>query len=139
MSEIQMSDIQHYIDIAKGILSILTSLGVIGGGIFVFVRWILKQNQQTDEIEANDKHIGAVEEKCETHIVEVEKECVEKIKDLKTETDERLNSIQTEQTIICYGVLAALKGLSEQGCNGPVTDAINMLEKHLNVQAHKTK
>ena len=134
-----MSELQHIIDTAKDILSVLASLGIIGGAIFAFVRWILKQNHQTDEIEANDKHIDEVEEKCETHIVEVEKECVEKIKDLKTKTDERLNSIQTEQTIICYGVLAALKGLSEQGCNGPVTDAIKMLEKHLNVQAHKTK
>ena len=34
------------------------------------------------------------------------------------------------------GVLAALKGLAEQGCDGPVHDAIDTLEKHLNIQAH---
>ena len=50
---------------------------------------------------------------------------------------ESIKALKEEQTIICYGVLAALKGLSEQGCNGPVTEAINKIEKHLNVQAHK--
>lgn len=134
-----ISEIQHYIDIAKGILGILTSLGVIGGGIYAFFRWVIKQNHQSEEIEANDKHIDEVEENCEKHIVEVEKECVEKIDHFKNETDDKFHSIQVEQTLICYGVLAALKGLQEQGCNGPVTAAIDKLEKHLNVQAHKIK
>ena len=51
--------------------------------------------------------------------------------------DDEIKALKEEQTIICYGVLAALKGLSEQGCNGPVTEAITKIEKHLNVQAHK--
>ena len=51
--------------------------------------------------------------------------------------DTEIKSLKEEQTVICYGVLAALKGLSEQGCNGPVTEAIAKIEKHLNVQAHK--
>lgn len=51
--------------------------------------------------------------------------------------DEEIEELRSEQTLICYGVLAALKGLKEQGCNGPVTEAINKIEKHLNVQAHK--
>lgn len=50
--------------------------------------------------------------------------------------DDEINELRDEQTLICYGVLAALKGLKEQGCNGPVTEAINKIEKHLNVQAH---
>ena len=33
---------------------------------------------------------------------------------------EELKSIRKEQTLICYGLLACLKGLKEQGCNGPV-------------------
>jgi hypothetical protein len=45
--------------------------------------------------------------------------------------------IKEEQTILVYGVLACLKGLKEQGCNGPVTDAINTIEKHINKLAHK--
>ena len=51
--------------------------------------------------------------------------------------DVEIKALKEEQTIICYGVLAALKGLSEKGCNGPVTEAIAKIEKHLNVQAHK--
>ena len=51
--------------------------------------------------------------------------------------DTEIKSLKEEQTLICYGVLAALKGLSEQGCNGPVTEAINKIERHLNIQAHK--
>lgn len=49
---------------------------------------------------------------------------------------EVIKAMQDEQTITCYGVLACLKGLKEQGCNGPVTDALNMIEKHLNKAAH---
>lgn len=49
---------------------------------------------------------------------------------------EELKAIRREQTLICYGLLACLKGLKEQGCNGPVTEAMNRLEKHLNQAAH---
>lgn len=48
-----------------------------------------------------------------------------------------LGGIKQEQTLICYGVLACLKGLKEQGCNGPVTEALNKLERHLNIAAHE--
>lgn len=51
--------------------------------------------------------------------------------------DAEIKALKEEQTVICYGVLAALKGLSEQGCNGPVTEAITKIEKHLNIQAHR--
>ena len=47
-----------------------------------------------------------------------------------------LAAIREEQTVICFGVLACLKGLREQGCNGPVTEALSRLEKHLNRAAH---
>jgi hypothetical protein len=51
--------------------------------------------------------------------------------------DKDIKAMKEEQTVLVYGVLACLKGLKEQGCNGPVTDAINQLEKHINKQAHK--
>ena len=50
--------------------------------------------------------------------------------------DEELAATRKELTVLCYGVLACLKGLQEQGCNGPVTEARNRLEKHLNKAAH---
>ena len=51
--------------------------------------------------------------------------------------DREIAAICEEQTMICFGVLACLKGLREQGCNGPVSEALGKLEKHLNQQAHK--
>lgn len=46
------------------------------------------------------------------------------------------HSCAKEQTLIVYGLLACLKGLQEQGCNGPVSAAICKLEKHINQRAH---
>lgn len=48
-----------------------------------------------------------------------------------------VKAIKEEQTVIVYGLLACLKGLKEKGCNGPVTAAIDTLEKHLNKEAHR--
>lgn len=52
------------------------------------------------------------------------------------EQDKLIKSIQEEQSLLTYGVLACLKGLHEQGANGPVTEAISKIEKHLNEKAH---
>ena len=51
--------------------------------------------------------------------------------------DEEIKAIRAEQQILTYGVLACLKGLKEQGCDGPVTDAIQKIEEHLLAQAHQ--
>ena len=72
------------------------------------VRWVDKQQQQDSDIKA----LRA------THISD-------------------MDSMKQEQTLIVYGLLACLKGLKEQGCNGPVTEAINKIEKHLNQKAHE--
>lgn len=57
------------------------------------------------------------------------------LKNEKQETS--IKEIKAEQTILTRGVLACLKGLKEQGCNGPVTEAITDIETFLNNQAHK--
>ena len=54
-----------------------------------------------------------------------------------THMDTKLDTIMTEQRHIAKGTLAALKGLQEQGCNGPVTSALTELEEHIFNQAHK--
>lgn len=51
--------------------------------------------------------------------------------------DDAIKQIKVEQTILTQGVLACLKGLKEQGCDGPVTIAIIEIEKYLNKQAHR--
>lgn len=50
--------------------------------------------------------------------------------------DKELKAIRKEQTVICYGILACLRGLAEQGCDGPVHEALQKIEKHLNQAAH---
>lgn len=52
------------------------------------------------------------------------------------EQDKEIKSIKAEQQIIMHGVLACLKGLAEQGADGPVHDAITEIENYLNTQAH---
>ena len=51
--------------------------------------------------------------------------------------DKDIKSIKEEQSVLVHGVLACLQGLREQGCNGPVTAAIEQIENHINKQAHK--
>ena len=55
----------------------------------------------------------------------------------KNHQDVEIKALKKEQCLLTYGVLACLKGLKEQGCNGPVTEAIDKIEKHVNQAAHE--
>lgn len=55
----------------------------------------------------------------------------------REKNDSDIKAIKEEQSILTKGVLACLKGLKEQGCDGPVTEAIKNIEDHINKQAHK--
>ena len=88
--------------------AVVGALGGIGAIAFKFVRWVDRQKKQDEELAALRKH-----------------------------HDEDMRSLKEEQTLLTYGILACLKGLSEQGCNGPVTEAIQKIEKHLNRKAHE--
>ena len=55
----------------------------------------------------------------------------------REKNDADIKAIKEEQSILTKGVLACLKGLKEQGCNGPVTEAIETIEDHINKEAHK--
>jgi len=55
-----------------------------------------------------------------------------------TDYENRIKSLENEShinkeqnTILLKGQLACLKGLKEQGCNGPVTQSINEIETYL--------
>ena len=72
------------------------------------VRWVDKQNKQDAEIEK-----------------------------LKQHHEDDIKSLKEEQALLIDGVLACLKGLKEQGCNGPVTKAIDKYENYLNKKAHE--
>lgn len=51
--------------------------------------------------------------------------------------DDDVKAMKSELCLLTYGLLACLKGLKEQGCNGPVTEAIEKIEKRINKQAHE--
>ena len=51
--------------------------------------------------------------------------------------DVDIQAMKEEMCLLTYGVLACLKGLQELDCNGPVTEAVNKIEKHINQEAHK--
>ena len=50
--------------------------------------------------------------------------------------DQEIKDIKEEQTVLTEGILACLKGLQEQGCDGEVTKAISKIDTHLNKKAH---
>lgn len=106
----------EWLDIAYKIFLLVAA---VGGAIFGLFKWLMKQDKQDDEI-------SILEQK--------EKEDVKALKNMH-ESD--MTCVNEELTIMTYGILACLKGLKEQGCNGPVTKAINDIEKHLNKKAHK--
>lgn len=51
------------------------------------------------------------------------------------ENDSKTN--KEENALLLKGQLACLKGLKEQGCNGPVTQSILEIESYLLKEAHK--
>ena len=87
---------------------VLTAVLTIIGFIARAVRWMDRQQKQDAEIRA-----------------------------LRAHHDRDQDYVNTELTLLTYGVLACLKGLREQSCNGPVTAAIDKIEKHLNQKAHE--
>lgn len=106
----------EYIDI---IYKLFLLLGLVCGGVVAFVKWLLQQRKQDEDISELQ-----IKEKND-------------IASLKKQHNEDMHAVNDELTLLTYGVLACLKGLKEQGCNGPVTEAINKIEKHLNKNAHK--
>ena len=59
-----------------------------------------------------------------------------KLEELKEQHEEDIKTINGELCLIVYGLFATLDGLKQQGANGNVTDAYNLLEKHVNKAAH---
>ena len=83
------------------------------------VRWFDRQEQQSTDIEQLKQQ----------HDADVEA--------LENELAEEMRKYNAELQLLTYGVLACLKGLQEKGCNGPVTEAVNKIEKYINQKAHE--
>lgn len=89
------------------VASVLGALGAIGAVVYNAIKWFQKQEKQTRDIEK-----------------------------LRQQEQKNVEELNEEMCLLTYAVLACLKGLKEQGCNGPVTEAIGKIEKHINQKAH---
>lgn len=114
---------------AGAVLTALTGLFTLGWKLF---KWVDHQKEQ-------DQEVVRVEEKFDKEIARVEKKFEKEISGVKTMHINDQSGIQEEQTLVIYGLLACLKGLAEQGCDGPVSEAIERIEKHINKKAHNQK
>ena len=95
-----------------GWIGSLTVLASFFFGIYKFVKKVV-----LDKIEANKQDIELLK-KDMRHVK----------RDVEDSKEERL--------ILLKGQLACLKGLKEQGCNGPVTQGINDLENYIIKKSH---
>ena len=84
------------------------------------VRWFDRQEKQSTDIEK----LKALHEA--------------DIAALEAELAAEIRKNNEELQLLTYGVLACLKGMQAKGCNGPVTDAVNTIEKYLNQKAHES-
>ena len=98
-----MISAETIIEISK----VIGALGVILGVVITFVKWLSKQEKQTEDI-----------------------------KELKEHHDEDLKMVQEELCVVNYAVLASLDALIQDGYNGKVTEAHDKLQKHINKKAH---
>lgn len=97
-----------------------------GSGLAGLLFWWIKRRIET----------RATRKAAETEKKEDTRLKINRLIDHSEAVDKRLNDMAEENTLQCYCLLAALRGLAEQGCNGPVHDGIDRLEKYLNKKAH---
>lgn len=61
------------------------------------------------------------------------------IKALREKHENDMAESNEERQLICFALSACLDGLQQLGCNHSVTEAKNMMDKHLNKKAHAYK
>lgn len=110
----------------KEVLVVFFTALLGGSGVVGLITWAIKR-----KIEGNAKHRQEEAQKKEET-----RQKIEQLLEHNEEVNARLDAMAAENTLQCYCLLAALRGLEEQGCDGPVKDGINRLEKYLNKKAH---
>lgn len=90
------------------------------------------EDQQSKDIVELRKEIGEVK----AEVSNLKKLHEDDMVAAHDEHAEELKGIRDELCILSYAMLASLDGLKQLHCNGNVSKAHDMLEKHLNQQAH---
>ena len=114
----------------------LITAGAVLGAIVSFVTLFWKLFKWIDHQKEQDQEIANMKTHFEQEIANMKTHFEQEIKELRDKHETDNTAIQEEQTLVIYGLLACLKGLKEQGCNGSVTEAIDKIEKHINQKAH---
>ena len=86
---------------------VITALGTILGLVLKIQKWVIKQNDQSGQIE-----------------------------DIKHQHKEDYSRVMTENKLICEALSACLDGLQQLGANHSVPIAKEKLDNYLNEQAH---
>lgn len=116
-------------------------------GYFVYKEWpefqrrigaksVQEENGKTilDRMASMESDVKDIKEKLDRdyrRINDVEKELARHRKDQARDRE--------EMEIIMRGVLAALQGLQQQGCNGTVSDTVDEINSYLNKKAHEPR
>ena len=115
----------------------VTGIAAVGALAWKMFQWLHHQKEQDEELKWVNERIERVKKEISDEIKTLQQHHNEDIAKITQNHESVVKAIQKEQTLLVYGQLACLKGLSEQGCDGPVTDAIDRLEKHINERAHE--
>lgn len=111
---------------AGAVLTALVGFVTLGWKLF---KWINHQKEQ-------DQEITNIKVQHTKDIADLKTRHAKDMAEVKVMHHKDTEGIQEEQTLVVYGLLACLKGLAEQGCDGPVSEAIDRIEKHINKKAH---
>lgn len=111
---------------AGAVLTALVGFVTLGWKLF---KWINHQKEQ-------DQEITNIKVQHTKDIADLKTQHTKDMAEVKAMHHKDTEGIQEEQTLVVYGLLACLKGLAEQGCDGPVSEAIDRIEKHINKKAH---
>ena len=120
--------------------AVVAALGGIGAFVWKIFKWVDNQHAQDDRINTLENKVDRLginlENKITKEVSGMEKEFSGKLDKAVQNREKELSSVREEQTLTIKALLACLKGLQSQGCNGAVTDAIGEIEEHINNQAH---
>lgn len=110
METVTLGQFYTFLLFASGLIT------AIATPIIAMYRWY--KNKIEDKFIAMSNRIDSLEKKDKVH-------------------EDYIQSSKDEFNLLIRGQLACLKGLKEQGCNGPVTQGINDIEEYLLHKSHE--
>ena len=120
----------------NSIVSILATVAALVAGFAAIKKIIDVINEQHDKMQKYDSYQEQINT-LNASLTDIKTEMTDKIEATHNDTEAKIQLLMNEQYIMTESMLAVLEGLKQLNCNGPVTEARNKLEEHLNKQAHE--